>query len=100
MSSSPLSIENANASGTTNTGLDNWVQHRFQKSPFSSVHTKNETFPKVSVFKVSTSEAFLKVAVFGGNDSSYSPFTCGRKAKKDKKHELSYENAYVWTRPE
>ena len=30
-------------------------------------------------------KAFLKAPVFGGNDSTHSSFTCGRKAKTDKK---------------
>ena len=59
--------------------LENWVQHRFQMSPFSSVHTKTKRFQKSPL-----SKAFLKVSVFGGNDSAYLPWTCGRKAKTDK----------------
>ena len=60
--------------------LEKWVQNRFQKSPFSSVHTKTKRFQKSPL-----SKAFSKVSVFGGNDSTHSSFTCGRKAKTDKK---------------
>ena len=60
--------------------LENWVQHRFQKSPFSSVHTKTKHFQNCPL-----SKAFSNVSVFSGNDSTHSSFTCGWKAKTDKK---------------
>ena len=49
--------------------LENWVQHRLQKSPFS---------------KYSLSKAFSEACAFGGNDSTQSTFTCGLKAKTDR----------------
>ena len=36
---------------------------------------------------------FSKVSVFGGNASTHSSFTCGRKAKTDKNYTVSYKNA-------
>ena len=53
--------------------FENWLKHRFQNSPFSSVHTKTKHFKKSPL-----SKAFSKVSVFGGNDSTHSSFTCGR----------------------
>ena len=60
--------------------LENWVQHRFQKPPFSSVHTKTKRFQK-SPFLVEMTPPTHRLHVYGRLKRYAFPekmHTCGR----------------------
>ena len=63
-------------------------RHRFEKSPFSPVHTGNGAFP---LFKL-----FSKVSVFIG---VFGRFSVGDRRKRIKTYAFSNVNALVWMEP-
>ena len=69
--------------------LENWVQHRFQKFPFSSVHTTTKRFRKSPL-----SKAFSKVPFSVETTLPTHRLHVDGRLKRMKKDAFSYENPY------